>query len=423
MADQPPPTPPAPQTSQSTSSYIYPVRSLLSGIQPAPEPDPSSSIPPEPNLLVASLRKDAQARAERQAQQPPSSSKPVLSPGISARRGVAPQGTLPIQRGALPFMRDESFFSAPLPVRPESASPTFFSAVSTQDSLPLSRRQSAPDQPESPPMRRVMSGLEHRDQPATPTATVVPDPTLEAFRHYPAEGREGFHRLAHHAPSTAPTPSTSDAPPDDSEMPVMMHDSVDGAIIRSSVHGSKASATGTGSGTGTGSNVGTESNASVHDSSRPSHTGSARQSGTSSAAPAGSGSSGPVALRSSSASLSDPSASTSSRELLTTVRFQHIQDEHGNHVVVGREGLLARCEDEPIRVPGAVQGFGVLIALEEDYETGNLVVRQVSEVRDDVCLGAVIAHFVISAFLERERVVGSYAQVSVLAQLLYANSA
>ncbi|KAG8767835.1 Light-sensor Protein kinase [Ceratobasidium sp. 428] len=73
------------------------------------------------------------------------------------------------------------------------------------------------------------------------------------------------------------------------------------------------------------------------------------------------------------------SLSEVSDEALVTVRFQHVQDEHGHHVVVGREGRLARCEDEPIRVPGAVQGFGVLIALEEDYETGNLVVRQVSE--------------------------------------------
>jgi hypothetical protein len=29
-----------------------------------------------------------------------------------------------------------------------------------------------------------------------------------------------------------------------------------------------------------------------------------------------------------------------------TVRFEHVQDEHGNHVIVGREGKLARCEDE-----------------------------------------------------------------------------
>jgi light-regulated signal transduction histidine kinase (bacteriophytochrome) len=40
---------------------------------------------------------------------------------------------------------------------------------------------------------------------------------------------------------------------------------------------------------------------------------------------------------------------------------------------------LTRCEDEPIHIPGAVQGFGVLIAVHEDPETENLVVRVVSE--------------------------------------------
>ncbi|KAJ7134984.1 hypothetical protein C8R43DRAFT_894662 [Mycena crocata] len=60
-----------------------------------------------------------------------------------------------------------------------------------------------------------------------------------------------------------------------------------------------------------------------------------------------------------------------------TIRFKHLQDEHGNHVIVGREGKLARCEDEPIRTPGAVQGFGVLIAVDELEDA--LVVHQVSE--------------------------------------------
>ncbi|KAJ6557231.1 hypothetical protein DFH09DRAFT_1280009 [Mycena vulgaris] len=60
-----------------------------------------------------------------------------------------------------------------------------------------------------------------------------------------------------------------------------------------------------------------------------------------------------------------------------TVRFKHVQDEHGHHVILGREGKLARCEDEPIRAPGAVQGFGVLIAVDELEDA--LVVRQVSE--------------------------------------------
>ncbi|KAJ6584688.1 hypothetical protein B0H19DRAFT_926655 [Mycena capillaripes] len=63
--------------------------------------------------------------------------------------------------------------------------------------------------------------------------------------------------------------------------------------------------------------------------------------------------------------------------MLLTVRFQHVTDEDGHHVIVGREGKLARCEDEPIRTPGAVQGFGVLIAVDELEDA--LVVRQVSE--------------------------------------------
>lgn len=67
-------------------------------------------------------------------------------------------------------------------------------------------------------------------------------------------------------------------------------------------------------------------------------------------------------------------------ESATTSRFQHLTTEEGHHVVVGREGVLQRCEDEPITIPGAVQSFGVLILLEEDYDMGDMTVRQVSEV-------------------------------------------
>ncbi|KAI0248306.1 hypothetical protein BJV78DRAFT_1131762 [Lactifluus subvellereus] len=68
-----------------------------------------------------------------------------------------------------------------------------------------------------------------------------------------------------------------------------------------------------------------------------------------------------------------------SEEPLVTFRFEHREDGDGYHVVIGREGNLTRCEDEPIRTPGAVQGFGVLIAVQEDPEEDKLIVRQVSE--------------------------------------------
>ncbi|KAJ7081401.1 hypothetical protein B0H15DRAFT_913009 [Mycena belliarum] len=78
-----------------------------------------------------------------------------------------------------------------------------------------------------------------------------------------------------------------------------------------------------------------------------------------------------------SASGSDATDATDASAQFLTVRFKHVQDEHGHHVITGREGKLARCEDEPIRAPGAVQGFGVLVVVDELEDA--LVVRQVSE--------------------------------------------
>lgn len=64
---------------------------------------------------------------------------------------------------------------------------------------------------------------------------------------------------------------------------------------------------------------------------------------------------------------------------LLTARFKHVVTEDGHAVIVGRDGdTLQRCEDEPIHIPGAVQGFGLLIALQE-VDEGKLLVRVVSE--------------------------------------------
>jgi light-regulated signal transduction histidine kinase (bacteriophytochrome)/CheY-like chemotaxis protein len=66
---------------------------------------------------------------------------------------------------------------------------------------------------------------------------------------------------------------------------------------------------------------------------------------------------------------------------LITHRFKHVTTEGGHMVITGRDGdILQRCEDEPIHIPGAVQGFGLIIALAEDSgDSGNLIVRVVSE--------------------------------------------
>ena len=64
---------------------------------------------------------------------------------------------------------------------------------------------------------------------------------------------------------------------------------------------------------------------------------------------------------------------------LVTARFKHVVSEDGHAIITGRDGeTLQRCEDEPIHIPGAVQGFGLIVAVEE-AEEGKLVVRVVSE--------------------------------------------
>lgn len=63
----------------------------------------------------------------------------------------------------------------------------------------------------------------------------------------------------------------------------------------------------------------------------------------------------------------------------TTARFKHVVTKEGHAIITGRDGdTLQKCEDEPIHIPGAVQSFGLLIALSEETE-GVLTVRIVSE--------------------------------------------
>ena len=51
---------------------------------------------------------------------------------------------------------------------------------------------------------------------------------------------------------------------------------------------------------------------------------------------------------------------------LVTARFKHVVTKDGNAVIIGRDGdTLQRCEDEPIHIPGAIQSFGLLVALTE----------------------------------------------------------
>lgn len=63
---------------------------------------------------------------------------------------------------------------------------------------------------------------------------------------------------------------------------------------------------------------------------------------------------------------------------LMTTRFKHVTTDDGHLVITGRDGTIQRCEDEPIHTPGAVQGFGLLLAIREEAD-GRFTVRYASE--------------------------------------------
>ncbi|KAH8884639.1 hypothetical protein GQ53DRAFT_661529 [Thozetella sp. PMI_491] len=65
-------------------------------------------------------------------------------------------------------------------------------------------------------------------------------------------------------------------------------------------------------------------------------------------------------------------------ESLYTHRFKHVMTGDGHAVITGRDGKLQRCEDEPIHAPGAVQAFGLMIAIREEAD-GCFLVRYASE--------------------------------------------
>lgn len=92
------------------------------------------------------------------------------------------------------------------------------------------------------------------------------------------------------------------------------------------------------------------------------------------------GSDGQSELSSSIQSVSQPPPPSADRDYShMTTRFKHVVTESGHAVITGRDGAKFQyCEDEPIRIPGTIQSFGVMIAMREE-SPNQLVVRVVSE--------------------------------------------
>ncbi|KAF4915630.1 Cyanobacterial phytochrome B [Colletotrichum viniferum] len=78
------------------------------------------------------------------------------------------------------------------------------------------------------------------------------------------------------------------------------------------------------------------------------------------------------------ASLTTSQLSELGNDGLFTTRFKYVMTDEGHHVITGTDNILQRCEDEPIHTPGAVQGFGALVAIREEAD-GRFAVRYASE--------------------------------------------
>lgn len=90
-------------------------------------------------------------------------------------------------------------------------------------------------------------------------------------------------------------------------------------------------------------------------------------------------SAGEVPLKDPRSNRSSSTQDASIGDEVITARFSHIVTSDGHAVITGRDGdAPQRCEDEPIHIPGAVQGFGLLIALREEAPA-KFVVRIASE--------------------------------------------
>lgn len=76
--------------------------------------------------------------------------------------------------------------------------------------------------------------------------------------------------------------------------------------------------------------------------------------------------------------INDTTLGESAKDALVTTRFQHVMTDEGHAVITGRDGVLQRCEDEPIHTPGAIQGFGLMLAIREEAD-GRFAVRYASE--------------------------------------------
>ena len=372
--------------SQSPSSYVYPVKSLLSGIQPAPPTQSSPSVP----------RSNASQAGDFVALQD------LLTHQLADARRKSGAGLDMIAPHPAP-LRSHSM-SYPYPSTTAIAGPSDMSEEHCRTaSDPFSPRM----QPAGGQSSRPIPFTEDTFSPTTsqPFASGSPGP-LELDLPAPSDSPSDTSPAPSHPSDDKVLASSESEPLSDPMTEHLMSEegraspthSVDSHISHISQSGivhlpGFPSASGSSRACSRGSDSQTHSSSRKYFPSANSNTSSQRMHRVPEAQEEARASDA-----SSRSSSNRKSAGPNTEGDLLTTRYRHDTDENGNNVVIGREGDIRRCEDEvcisqcrprnscpshilqPIRTPGAIQGFGVMVVVAEDAHAGTLTVRQVSEV-------------------------------------------
>ncbi|KAK1226603.1 hypothetical protein PQX77_010419 [Marasmius sp. AFHP31] len=366
----------SPTDSSSPPSFIYPIKSLLSGIQPhrrsqgskSPSPNQTPELTRSATLGLSSPAPGADTKDAAIAQSAPSAHQSTRSMSAGSKFPVRARRS----RSVATFGLDETPLSgqtSPSNATRKASDPKStpnFRHFPAGDEIPTSPR-SFTQQSNSSPSSGVASPSEKSDSPffASDLFTVdLSAPQSPDEYHYDSRHPPPLPLVAGQAfSSTSSSLLPHNEPSPQYERPWEL-----GIVHLPTISSSRASSRSSkvdsrGRDKGRSEHSGQQSNASSSEVSNyyTPEEGESRE------------------------RLDDPerppssqsSSSLASVTPIATVRFRHHLDEHGNHVITGREGELTACEDEPIRTPGAVQGFGVLIAVQELED--RLLVRQVSE--------------------------------------------
>ena len=382
------------ESPKPSSSYVYPVKSLLTGIQPAPPTQSRPSIPCRNSgqagdfVALQGLLTHQLARTHK---------KSTAGPDMTSPHPTSP--------------RSHSIF-CPYPSRTAIAGPSDLSEDHPRDtSDPFSPRMQPIDRQSSLPISFTDAALPPTSTQASISGSANPLAPPNSHLSLPSDPSSDTSPGPPQSPGVETLTSLDSKPPQNFTEYIMNEKgraspthSINSHISQSGIVHlpplSIASGSSRAGSRGSSSHSRSPSRKYIH-SLTNSNTSSQRMQQVPEAREEG------KADDSSSRSSPDPESdqlntegkSEAAGDFVTT-RYRHETNENGNHIVIGREGDIRRCEDEvrvsqphpctpcprpfffsqPIRTPGAIQGFGVMIVVAEDAYAGTLTVRQVSEV-------------------------------------------